>query len=1111
MRGSKLLVTGLILWYAVAFGGALERMFDQPPDAARPWVYWYFMDGNMTREGMKADLEAMKAAGIGGVLILEVGLGNPPRGPVEFLSEKWLELFGFAIAEADRLGIEVAVGTGPGWCGTGGKAVKPEDAMQHTVASETTVEGPAAFSAVLPLPDPRKPFFGEGTLTPEMRNAWQTFYRDVAVLAFPDPKDGARLPDTDEKALYYRAPFSSQPGVKPHLWPSEEALPAGRCVDPARVVDLTGKMDADGRLTWQVPEGRWTVLRVGRRLTGQTTRPAPKPGLGFETDKFTLSAVEHHLRDYADKILAAAGEHRKPGRGLTRFHFDSWEMSSQNGSETFLAEFHKRRGYSPLPYLPAINGRVVGSSELTERFLWDWRMTAQELVIENHLLPLKAYAHRYGLAFSSEPYDMNPCCDIASGTVADVPMCEFWSKGFGFNSEYSCLEAVSVAHTMGRPVVGAEAFTASDERWRQYPGAMKAQGDWALCFGINGFTFHTYQHQPSLTDRPGMTMGGFYGVNWHRNQTWWPMVESYHRYLTRCQAILRQGEPVADILYLLPEGAPMVFQPPPDALMPGTLPDRRGYAVDGCAPGTFLERARFENGRIRFGGGAAYRALVLPRVKEMTPTLLEKVVACAEAGIPVFGSVPRRSPSLVGYPACDTAVAALGKRLAAKIRRVDGGSVWAAPITRAKWIWTAEVKDLYRQPTGERWFTKTFTLDSIEGLAEGHVLITADNDYRLWVNGTEVGTGDDFHRADFYAVGNLLKAGPNTIKIAASNWTDTPNPAGLIAAGAVVYADGREVTWVTDESWTATRRKGGQPEAVQVFGGCTMRPWGLNPKPSFYPAYAAVARALAKEGLPADFESDGDVRSIHRRVGDQEVYFVGNRTDRPQETVCRFRVADVQSAAWWDPVSGERRALPVWKTEGGVAEMPLAFGAGESGFVVFTKGPGGPAPGGTNRKVFRTLATLEGAWQVAFDPAWGGPETPVTFASLEDWTKRPEWGIRHYSGIAVYRKTVTLKPNEWPTALSLGSVANLARVRLNGRDLGSVWCPPWRVAIPDGLWKPDGNEVEIEVANLWKNRLVGDAALPKEKQFTRTTRNPYGKDDVLAPSGLFGPVTLESE
>ena len=126
----------------------LEQAFETPPDSARPWVYWYFMDGNTTREGMKADLDAMKKAGIGGVLILEIGAGRPPRGPVEFLSPKWLELFGYAIAEADRLGIEVAVGTGPGWCGAGGKSVVPDDAMQHTVASETTVTGPLDYSSV---------------------------------------------------------------------------------------------------------------------------------------------------------------------------------------------------------------------------------------------------------------------------------------------------------------------------------------------------------------------------------------------------------------------------------------------------------------------------------------------------------------------------------------------------------------------------------------------------------------------------------------------------------------------------------------------------------------------------------------------------------------------------------------------------------------------------------------------------------------------------------------------------------------------------------------------------------------------------------------------------
>ena len=119
LRASALLVVFVIVASVVTAGPSLEEMFANPPDSARPWVYWYFMDGDTTREGMKADLDAMKEAGIGGVLILEIGAGRPRRGPVEFLSPKWLELFGYAIAEADRLGIEVAVGTGPGWCGAG--------------------------------------------------------------------------------------------------------------------------------------------------------------------------------------------------------------------------------------------------------------------------------------------------------------------------------------------------------------------------------------------------------------------------------------------------------------------------------------------------------------------------------------------------------------------------------------------------------------------------------------------------------------------------------------------------------------------------------------------------------------------------------------------------------------------------------------------------------------------------------------------------------------------------------------------------------------------------------------------------------------------------------
>ena len=134
----------------------LELQFLVPPESAKPWVYWYFMDGNLKREGMRADLAAMKKAGIGGAIFLEVNIGIP-RGPVDFMSPQWQELFADAVHEADRLGIQIALGSGPGWCGTGGPWLKPDQTMQHLVASETNVIGPLKFSANLPRPQPRKP------------------------------------------------------------------------------------------------------------------------------------------------------------------------------------------------------------------------------------------------------------------------------------------------------------------------------------------------------------------------------------------------------------------------------------------------------------------------------------------------------------------------------------------------------------------------------------------------------------------------------------------------------------------------------------------------------------------------------------------------------------------------------------------------------------------------------------------------------------------------------------------------------------------------------------------------------------------------------------------
>ncbi len=637
----------------------IKAGFLSPPAYVRPGVYWYFMDGNMNKASITHDLESMKEAGIGNVIFLEVNVGVPV-GPVDFLSEQWQDLFKHAVRESERLGITITLGIGPGWTGSGGPWVPPGQSMQDLMSSSVKIAGGQSINIKLPLPPPNPPFFGEGAFTPELKKQWEDYYKNVAVLAYPTPDSTSKIKDIGEKALYYRAPYSSAAGVKQFLPTSAaySSLPQGQAISKASVIDLTNKMQPDGTLKWDAPKGNWTIMRFVSRNNGAVTRPAPITGLGFECDKFDTVALNAHLANYVGKLLKKIGKpDAKLYGGLKRLHIDSWEMSSQNWTGNFREEFIKRRGYDPLPFYPVYAGNTIGSPEISERFLWDLRQTANELVLEYHAGQVKKYAHKNGLSLSIEPYDMNPSADLELGSVADFVMCEFWSKGYGFNSTFSCMEATSVAHVNGQAVVPAESFTAqNDESWKQYPGSMKNQGDWAFATGINRFVYHTFQNQ-YLADtlRPGMTMGP-YGVHWDRNQTWWPLVGGYHRYISRCSYVLQQGKPVADILYLTPEGAPHVFRPPYSALMGNdTLPDRKGYNFDGCAP-TQLMKATVKNGLIVFPGGASYRILVLPVVKTMTPALLTKITALVQAGATIVGPPPVKSPGLSGYPACDAQI-----------------------------------------------------------------------------------------------------------------------------------------------------------------------------------------------------------------------------------------------------------------------------------------------------------------------------------------------------------------------------------------------------------------------------------------------------------------------
>ncbi len=272
-------------------------------------------------------------------------------------------------------------------------------------------------------------------------------------------------------------------------------------------------------------------------------------------------------------------------------------------------------------------------------------------------------------------------------------------------------------------------------------------------------------------------------------------------------------------------------------------------------------------------------------------------------------------------------------------------------------------------------------------------------------------------------------------------------------------------------------------------------------------------QVLDASGLVEDFiitggDSETDISYIHRRDGEDEIYFVANRGERPESVQIRFRVGG-KIAESWDPVSGNRTRIPDCKESGGTTLVPLNFAPCGAWFVVF-RNPATPAASDFAVKSADVGVTkISGPWTVSFDPAWGGPKS-VVFDELISWTLRPETGIKFYSGTATYRKSFDY-PGTMASGsrflLDLGDVAELAEVRLNGKSLGIVWTPPFRIDITSGL-KPEGNELEIDVVNFWPNRIIGDSSLPENKRVTRTNIRTLDSRTELMKSGLFGPVQV---
>jgi hypothetical protein len=939
----------------------LAMNFYAPPDPAKPRVYWFWIYNRVTKAGITRDLQEFKKKGISGVNLICNGgyAGKEPIPGLKFEGKEWCELFRYAIQEANRLHIEFGFNMAGGWTMMGPSVTK-DHAMKKLVSSQVEISGPSKYSDTLPHP-----------------SVVEGYYHDIWVQAFP-------------------APDSSKQ------------------VDPAKIIDLTAKLNAKGHFEWQVPKGKWIILRTGYTLTGSPWskwKAYPEGdtfegGAGYEIDYLSKAALDdyfNHLGKFVINQAKIAGGH------IDYLWSDSWECGKLTWTQDFQNQFIRFRGYDLKSYMPALAGYNVVNADFSERFRQDFDRTIQDCIAENYYGHFAQLCHKNGMSVGNEaggPNDIPPQDVLKNFGTCDILAGEFWVNGNrnapgGYNKDrrerLNLKQTATAAHVYGKVQAEAEAFTEQEKdgtHWTLGPFDLKPYANDAFCEGINRFMLHEATCQPPEDGKPGYEYCA--GQHFTPNITWWGQSQAFFSYLSRCQYLLQQGKFVADVCFYLGERPPLLA--PPKYLIPTLGP---GYDCDYSNPEALLTRMSVKNGRIVLPDGMSYKILVLQNCVSSSPEIAKEVSGYQNLSV---SPVPSNTMSLP------------------VIRKIRDLLLAGATVIGPPPIASAELK----------------------GYPES----------------------DDQVR-----------------KIAAEIWGNL---------------DGKN----------RTERRFGKGRII----------WGKTPK-----------EILMTDGVTPDFSFTGqpdkpdDFDYIHRRTGKADIYFVINRTNKLQNRNFTFRVTGKQPEIW-DAVSGKHMLAQSYRQVHGNTTISLTIDAFSSYFVVFKQSIGSEKQGTakSNFPKYDDIKRLSGPWTVSFDPKWGGPKN-VEFSKLVSWTDRDEEGIKYYSGTASYTKIFDMtgitpqnkgRLNKHARLfLDLGDVKNVAEVSLNGKKLGILWCKPWRVEITDAV-KPAGNILQVNVVNLWANRVVHDLSLPKDKRITKTHDSfrfdMLNVNTPLLESGLIGPVAIYS-
>ena len=1117
----------------------LERDFAKLSSTARPYTYWFWMNGNITKEGITKDLEAMHRIGVGGVFNLEGGTGIP-KGPVTYLSAEWSELKAHAIKEAARLGIDYVMHNCPGWSSSGGPWITPEYSMQKLTWSEQSVSGGELVEIALPQPPTE-----------------QGYYKEVAVLAFPSFKNGKPVPFSDWQALNNSA-FNHKGLIEINEFDKEQII---RLED---IVDLSKQMDADGHLHWQAPEGEWTIIRLGHTSTGRKNCAAPDTGVGLECDKFSKGAIQLHFNKMMDRLYPLIKPYiHQIQIGL---EIDSWEVGMQNWTSGFENEFYERTGYDLMKYLPAMTGKIVESRELTERFLWDIRRAQADLLADNYYGEFDALCNQYGLVSYCEPYDRGPMEELQIGSRVDGVMGEFWNGLSAIFQNNLMMRrttrlASSIAHINGQKIVGAEAYTSEPEsgRWQEYPFALKAVGDKAYTEGVNRMVVHRYAMQPHPDAAPAMTLGPW-GIHFDRTNTWWEPSKAWMDYLNRCQTMLQEGLFVADLAYFIGDQVVGYTKVQRKELNP--VPTE-GYDYDLMNTETLLNRTWMEQGHLRLPDGMSYRILVLQEQSHLSLNLLRKLREMVEQGLIIVGSRPLQTVGLQYHSAVDEQNF---NQLCDELWGTTQTSIIKRTVGKGKVFWGTPLDKVFADIQLVPDFEVVSNPDSAPiryihrriGDAEAYFVTNQRRTSEEVVCNFRVnGKLPEFwnpitgkrSRAGVYQVNGKTVSIPIQLDEYGSVFvvfrSDLPEQTVLRS----VHRNGECVVNASQENAGSCNQAvypdikdnfsitlWAKPESDIMLN--TNNPMGYIPHPwteyyAVYPSYGEqlygqghatcglaigrngiavwenekgypVFRLAAeepvsgwshiclnyKEGVPSIYVNGKFIvsgtkseQTVHPGLNATTLkegasYYNGDMTALTLHSVM-LSDKEIQKKVVEGRELSEKQQTLDWMRRADTGSMVVW----KDGLYTFTTSQG------TKKEIAVTQveapAKIGRKWEVHFPEGLGAPGK-ITMSKLSSLHRHTEDGVKYFSGTATYLTDFKMKSSmlsgDRVICLDLGEVEVIAEVIVNGVNKGILWSRPYAVDVTDVL-KPGKNTLEVRVTNLWTNRLIGDEQLPEENEY----------------------------